>query len=199
MTRARTPADRPAADHPAAQDTDHTYQPGQGQRQDDTEPPDVPPWRGRLLLYAVGAALLAFGLRGIARNVNGWTHPTYWAPVLVLFALAHDLVLVPVVFAVAVPLGRLVRGTVRPYLAAGLALSGVALALAWPGLRGYGRLPDNPSVLPLDYAAGLRTTLLVLWLVLFATFVLHALRAELGRSRQPGSASAGLPVPPPEA
>ena len=54
-------------------------------------PVDVPPWRGRGLLYALGAALLAFGLRGIARDVNGWTHPTYWAPLLVLFALAHDL------------------------------------------------------------------------------------------------------------
>lgn len=199
MTSERTPADRPAADHPAAQDTQHAYQPGQGQ--DNTEPLDVPPWRGRLLLYAVGTALLAFGLRGIARNVNGWTHPTYWAPALVLFALAHDLVLVPLVFAVAVPLGRLVRGTVRPYLAAGLALSGVTLALAWPGLRGYGRLPDNPSVLPLDYAAGLRTTLLILWLVLLAAFVMHALRAELARSRRAASASASArqPEPPPEA
>lgn len=162
------------------------------------ELPDVPPWRGRLLLYAVGSALLAFGLQGIARNVNGWTHPAYWAPVLVLFALAHDLVLVPLVFAVAVPLGRLVRGTARPYLVAGLALSGVALAVAWPGLRGYGRLPDNPSVLPLDYAAGLRTTLLVLWLVLFTVFVLQALRAELSCFRQPLPPPAAGSGPPPE-
>ena len=140
---------------------------------------DVPAWRGRFVLYLLGAALLVFGLRGIARDVNGWTHPTYWAPVLVLFALAHDLVLVPLVFAIATGLGRLVRGPARRYLAAGLALSGVALALAWPGLRGYGRLPDNPSVLPLDYAAGLRAVLLVLWLGLLAAFLVRALREEL--------------------
>lgn len=145
---------------------------------------DVPPWRGRFVLYVLGAALLTYGLRGIARDANGWTHPTYWAPVLVVFALAHDLVLVPLVFAVAAVLGRLVRGPARRYLAAGLALSGVALALAWPGLRGYGRLPDNPSVLPLDYASGLRTVLLVLWLGLLAAFLVHALREEL-RSAPP--------------
>lgn len=146
---------------------------------------EVPPWRGRFLLYLLGAALLAFGLRGIAWNVNGWTHPTYWAPVLVLFALAHDLLLVPLVFAAASVLGRLVREPARRYLAAGLALSGVTLALAWPGLRGYGRLPDNPSVLPLDYAAGLRTVLLILWLGLLAAFLVRALRDEL-RTNRPG-------------
>lgn len=147
---------------------------------------DVPPWRGRFVLYLLGAALLAFGLRGIARDVNGWTHPTYWAPVLVLFALAHDLVLVPLVFAAATLLGRLVPGSARRYLAAGLALSGVALALAWPGLRGYGRLPDNPSVLPLDYGFGLRTVVLVLWLGLLTTFLVRALREEV-RLGGPGS------------
>ena len=105
----------------------------------------------------------------------------YWATVLVLFAVAHDLLLVPLVFAVAVPLRRLVRGPARPYLAAGTALSGVALALAWPGLRADGRLPDNPSVLPLDYASGLRAVLLVVWLSLLAAFFLHALRTEMGR------------------
>ena len=148
---------------------------------------DVPPWRGRWLLYTLGVALLGFGLRGIARDVNGWTHPTYWAPVLVLFALAHDLVLVPLVFAVAVPLGRLVRGPARPYLAAGLALSGVALALAWPGLHGYGRLPDNATVLPLDYASGLRTVLFVLWIALLAAFLARAhVTAARGRRAAPG-------------
>ena len=152
---------------------------------------DVPPWRGRWLLYAAGAALLVFGLVGIARDVNGWTHPTYWVVVLVLFAVAHDLVLVPLVFAVAVPLGRTVRGTARPYLAVGLGRSGLALVVAWPGLRGYGRLPDNASVLPLDYASGLRTTLVVLWLavlVAWAAGVLRRRRADAGSAPEHGRA-----------
>ena len=155
--------------------------------------PDVAPWRGRGLLYAGGVVFLAYGLRGIVQDVHGWTHPVYWAIVLVLFAVAHDLLLVPLVFAVAVPLRRLVPGPARPYLAARSALSGVAVALAWPGLRGDGRLPDNPSVLPLDYASGLRSVLLVLWLALLAAFLLHALRLELGRD---GSARATHVVTP---
>ncbi len=157
---------------------------------------EVPPWRGRFLLYLLGTALLAFGLRGIARDVHGWTHPTYWAPVLVLFALAHDMVLVPLVFGVATALGRLVHGPARRYLAAGLALSGIALALAWPGLRGYGRLHDNPSVLPLDYASGLRTALLALWLALLAAYLVRALPTKLHRSRPAHTTATAAPDQP---
>lgn len=144
---------------------------------------DVPPWRGRGLLYVAGAALLAFGLRGIVQDVNGWTHPAYWASSIVLLAVVHDLVLAPVVLAVGGLLRHAVRGAARPYLATGAALSGVALAVAWPGLRGDGRLPDNPTVLPLDYAAGLRAALLVLWLGLLATFVVRTLRCRRSAPR----------------
>lgn len=124
--------------------------------------------------------------------------------VLVLLALAHDLVLVPVVFGVAAVLRRLVPGPARRYLASGLALSGVALAVAWPGLRGYGRLPDNATVLPSDYAAGLRTVLVVLWLALLAVFVVRTLLDELRAPGTPPAAgtpepapASAVPVPPP--
>lgn len=153
-----------------------------GQR--DVEP-DVAPWPGRWLLYLLGAGLLTFGLGGIVRDTHGWTHPVLWAALLVAAAVAHDLVLVPLVFALGRPLSRLTSAGTRRYLATGLGLSLVLLVLAWPGLHSTGR-PDNPSVLPLDYGHGLGLSLLVLWSGLFTAYVLTALRAEL-RQQPPGS------------
>lgn len=150
----------------------------------------VPPWRGRWALYGAGLAALGFGLAGIVRDTNGWTNPVYWTAAVVVLALAHDLVVVPAVFAVAVPLARLARRRVRPYLAAGLAMSALALAVAWPGLRGYGRLDDNAGVLPLDYGAGLRHVLFAIWLGLALVYAVRNGRRR-HRSPAPGSALPG--------
>ncbi len=150
---------------------------------DDVVEPGVPPWRGRGLLYLLGAGLLAFGLAGILRNAHGWTHPALWAALVVTAAVAHDLVLVPLVFALGVPLTGVMSTGVRRYLATGLGLSLVLLVLAWPGLHSPGRLPDNSTVLPLDYGHGLVLSLALLWSGLFLAYVLTALRTELRRQR----------------
>lgn len=144
---------------------------------------EVPRWRGRYVLYVAGILMLAFGLRGILRNPGGDTNPVFWLPVLVLAAVAHDLVLVPLVSLVAVPLRRALPGPVGPYVVTGVALSGVLTAVAWAGLRGYGRLRDNPSVLPLDYGRGLLITLGVVWLGLLAGFLVS--RSRRRRSSGP--------------
>ncbi|GAC1610612.1 MAG: hypothetical protein NVS3B26_18320 [Mycobacteriales bacterium] len=152
---------------------------------------DVRPWPGRYVLYALGAGMLAFGLRGIVRDVNGWTHPVRWGLLLAVAAVGHDLVLVPLVFAVAVPASRLLPLAIRAYVATGTLLSAVVIAVSWPGVGGYGRTHDNPSILPLNYRHGLVTALVVMWLGLLALFVLRALRAELrippDRDEQPPS------------
>ncbi len=143
----------------------------------------VAPWRGRWLLYLLGAGLLVPGLAGIARNAHGWTHPGLWAALLVAGAVAHDLVLVPLVFALGRPLSRTTATGARRYLATGLGLSLVLLVIAWPGLHSPGRPPDNPTVLPLDYGHGLALALGVLWSGLFLSYVLAALRSELRAGR----------------
>jgi hypothetical protein len=43
-------------------------------------------------------------------------------------------------------------------------VSGVLVLASYPALRGFGRLPDNPSLLPRNYTAGLTWALLV-WAV----------------------------------
>ena len=81
-------------------------------------------------------------------------------------------------FALGLPLSHLMPMGARRYVATGLGLSLVLVAVAWPGLHSTGRLPDNPSVLPLDYGSGLLPSLTVLWIVLLVAYVLNALRTE---------------------
>ena len=124
---------------------------------------DPAPWRGRWLLYAAGAAMLFVGLRGIVEDANGWTNPPYWLGLFLAGAVVHDLVLAPAVFLAAVLLARAVPTAARPVVAAGTIVSAVLVLLAWPGLRGYGRDEGNPSILPLDYGAGLLLALAAIW------------------------------------
>lgn len=56
----------------------------------------------------------------------------------------------------------------------------VALA-AYPEVRGFGRFPGNPSLLPRDYAAGL---LLVLFIVWGVTAVLVFASIRRGRAQR---------------
>ena len=104
-------------------------------------------------------------------------------------AVTHDLVLVPLVFALGRPLAHLLPVGARRWLATGLALSLVLLVLAWPGLHSPGRPPDNPTVLPLDYGRGLVLSLAVLWSGLFLVYVMASLRSELRRPAVPSADS----------
>lgn len=143
---------------------------------DPSGPADPAPWRGRYLLYAVGAVLIATGLRGILHNTHGWENPPYWAGLLVAGAVGHDLLLAPLVFAAAVLLMRAVPHRSRPLVATGLVVSGVLAVVALPGIRGSGRLPDNPTILPLDYGRGLLVSLAVTWSVVGLVALWRAIR-----------------------
>ena len=48
------------------------------------------------------------------------------------------------------------------------ATSAVLAVVAWPFVRGYGRQPGNPSLLPRNYAAGLVVYLAAIWTVALA-------------------------------
>lgn len=155
----------------------------------------VPRWRGRFLLYGVGAVLLFIGLRGILRHADGGSDPLRWALLVTVGAVAHDLLLVPVVSAVGWPLRHL-RPPLRAGVATGLALSGVLLVVAWPALGRYGARSDNPSVLPLDYPHGLAVALGVVWGALLVVVLVRALQLRRGRRRSPpGQDRASAPVP----
>jgi hypothetical protein len=108
----------------------------------------------------VGSAFLATGVRSLL-GAAADTHPVAAATWVVGLAIAHDLVLVPTVLLVGVAVRRLAPPAVRASLAAALLIAGCVSLIAWPLVRGYGRIAGNPSILPRDYGVGLGLVLAV--------------------------------------
>ncbi len=136
------------------------------------------PWRGRFLLYGVGAAAILWGLRGIVVDA-AVTQPVNWAVFFVLGVLGHDVLLAPIVFVVALVGVRRLPARYRSLVQAGVVVSGLVTLVALPVVLGFGRRPDVPSQLPLPY---LRNLLLILALVWAAVAVL-VVRRRIQRSR----------------
>ncbi|MGB7806062.1 MAG: hypothetical protein WBM72_10705 [Actinomycetota bacterium] len=112
----------------------------------------------------VGGACIVFGLVSLFAHA-GSTKPGNFALFFVGLALVHDLLLVPVVLAVAWVLRRAAPEVARGLLLGAVAVSAIVVAFTLPALRGWGAQPDNPSFLPRNYAFGLVVSLTVVWLV----------------------------------
>jgi len=110
----------------------------------------------------VGWAIIGYGVRGVLMDA-GSVRPFQWATWIVAADVVHDLVVAPLVCGIGVVLARLVPGRGRAPLQAGFIASGVVLAFAWIPWRGYGRRPDDPSALPLDYTTATLTVLAMVW------------------------------------
>jgi len=138
---------------------------------------------------AVGGAALAHGALGLVRDAMA-TVPPAWATWLLGVLVVHDLVLVPVVFAVAHALRR-APAAVRPEARAALVVSGVCVLVTLPALVGGGRAtqPGNTSVLPSDYAANLALLLGLIWTVAAALALTRALRGRRRRGDRPAGRS----------
>jgi hypothetical protein len=143
---------------------------------------------GRLFWAAavIGGALVGFGVQGALTDAA--THPPQSLVWLVGADLVHDLVLAPFVGLAGYVLARAVREPWRTPVRSGLVVSGIAALIAWPAWRGYGRdhVPDNPSVLPLDYTSSIFTVLVAIWAIalLWAiTRVRHTLRSRAANER----------------
>lgn len=108
--------------------------------------------------YAAGGALMAFGAYGLLADA-GDTHPIGWALWFAGGVLLHDLVIAPAVVAAGWALRRVPR-VVR----AGLLVSVLVVAGVAPVVLVLGRVPDNPSILPLPYGRNLAFVLAVVWL-----------------------------------
>lgn len=114
---------------------------------------EPPRSRWRWPLYAAGSAMIAFGLWGELFGAD--TNPLRWAELLVVAALAHDLVLAPVVIALGLVTRRLMPARFRSAVQGAWLVSAVLLLVAIPGLGRFGAKADNSSVLPRDYPTGL--------------------------------------------
>jgi hypothetical protein len=104
-------------------------------------------------------------------------------------ALVHDLLWLPIVAVVGLALSRATRGRLPRVIRWALVTSAVLAAVAWPFVRGYGRRPGNPSLLPRNYAAGLAVYLAAIWLVALAVVAAGTARRVVRRSRSDAEAS----------
>jgi hypothetical protein len=102
--------------------------------------------------------------------------------------VAHVLLLAPMIVLAGLLLGRLVPARPTPYFQAGLILGGVVTWLL-PFVLGYGRTPDLPSALPLNYGRGLLVILALIWLIIGLVALVRE-RLRRGQS-QPSMPDAG--------
>lgn len=140
-------------------------------RADDRDRAGAPFW----IALLVGGAVMAFGIRGAWRAL-GSDSATDVARWVVSADLLHDFVIAPIAVAIGWIVGRVVPMRWRAPIQAGLVATGITLAIAWPGIRGYGRhlVPDNPSVQPLNYATATLTVLGAVWGVVAIRLVVRA-------------------------
>lgn len=122
---------------------------------------------------AIGAGLMYVGIDGLLRE-SGRTAPGDLWKWAVGLLVVHDAVIAPMTLAVAWLVGRWVRGALVWPIRAGLAVSAVIIAVAWPLYRGYGRTPRNDSTYVLDYGANLAWSLVGIWVcVAVSLAVIH--------------------------
>ncbi|MGE0794198.1 MAG: hypothetical protein AB7H43_03080 [Acidimicrobiia bacterium] len=131
---------------------------------------------------AVGAALAVVGVRSLLAE-PGDTKPAATALWVVGLAVAHDLVLAPLVMGVGVAVKRFAPAWLRPWLGAGLIVSGAVGLVAWPLVRGYGRSAGNPSILPRDYTTGTVVVLVAVWGAIGLGLLAGRIRHRPGRRR----------------
>ena len=108
------------------------------------------------VLVAAGTLLCSFGLVG--STVGDRTAPVRVAALIVLAAVTHDLLVVPLVLAAGLLLRRAPNWAKAP-LQATLLICAVVVLVSVPVLGRFGAQADNPSLLPRDYPAGLAVTL----------------------------------------
>ncbi len=118
---------------------------------------------GRLfwVCAVVGLGVIGFGLAGLlnARLIGSIAS---WATYLVGGLLVHDAVLAPIVVAISVVLIYLVPSRIRPAVQGTLVVAGSVALVAIPVVGGWGRKPDNPTLLPRDYGLGLAIAIAII-------------------------------------
>ncbi len=134
----------------------------------------------RRLLIGAGALLMAYAVGGALLDPQ--VDPVGVTIFLAAVLVAHDVVFLPLVLAAGVPVER---PALRYAGVVGLAVLVVGLPLA----LGFGRVPDNPSVLPLPYG---RNLLLILGLVALAALLPTAAR-RIRKQSESSSAEATRP------
>jgi hypothetical protein len=138
---------------------------------------------GFWISVALGGGVIAFGVRGAVHDAAA-TGPADFFVWIVAADLLHDLLVAPLVCVVGFVLTRTLPEPWRTPVRSGLIISALVVAVAWAGLRGYGRdqVPDNPTVQPLDYGTSVLTVLAVVWTAVAIWVVVRVRSQRRGRS-----------------
>ena len=115
----------------------------------------------RLTLAALGVAAMTYALWSALGSPD--ITPTRNGTFLLLILVLDDALLLPAFLAVGALVHRLVPPRLRAIVQAALIVTASVTLVALPLVLGYGRTPDNPSALPLDYRRGLLLTLVAVW------------------------------------
>jgi hypothetical protein len=112
----------------------------------------------------VGWGAIVFGL------VSAWSHMgpsarTSFAVFLVGSAVVHDAVVAPTTIVVGALVARRAPRLARAAIGGALIVSASVTLAAWPVVRRYGALADNPSFLPNPAGIGLLVLLACVWAV----------------------------------
>ena len=120
----------------------------------------------------VGWLLIGWGI-WLVLSRAAETRPLNFATFFLGLALAHDLVLAPVVMGVGVALRRRAPAVAAGAIAAGLIASAIVVAYAIPlWLDRAAKTAQNPSFLPRDPVVGVAIVLALTWTVV-GTIVLR--------------------------
>ncbi len=137
-------------------------------------------WPARALALA-GWGVVLIGALGAYDTITHFAFAIPWrdlAEWFVYAALFHDLIVAPVVTLVALGVSRYVPSLIKAPVAVGLIVSASLVVMSYPRLRGYGVLPDNPSILPGNAARDLITGVALVWLVVAVVVVVRLVRAR---------------------
>ncbi len=122
----------------------------------------------------IGWTVIILGIRGLLHD-HVATNPSVVARYVVEAALILDLVVAPIACAAGLLIARLFKPPYRAIIGGGLVASAVITIYSYPFVRGFGRSPNLPSALSINYGRGLLIILVGIW-VLVAGLCAWALR-----------------------
>lgn len=126
---------------------------------------DTPSGPAFWICAALGIGLLVFGVGGLLTNVEGPALNS-WLKVFAGGLIVHDALFAPLVVLGSVLLTRVVPAGVRAPVQGAVIVSCALIAVAIPVVGGFGRLANNPSLLPSDhYGLRLAIALAVVWAI----------------------------------
>ncbi len=112
----------------------------------------------------IGWTVIILGVRGLLHD-HVATNPSVVARYVVESALILDLIVAPIACAAGLLIARLFKPPFRAIIGGGLIASAVISIYSYPFVRGFGRNPNLPSALSINYARGLLIVLAGIWVV----------------------------------